>query len=88
LHQLEREIKQLIVEVTSLEDIRPDDIDSEGPLFVTGLGLDSIDALEIGLALHRRYGVTFPADSGQARKHFANVRSLAQLIASQTRKEG
>jgi acyl carrier protein len=88
LHQLEREIKQLIVEVTGLEDIRPDDIDSEAPLFVTGLGLDSIDALEIGLALHRRYGVKFSADSGEARKHFASVRSLALFVALQSQEEG
>jgi acyl carrier protein len=88
LHQLEREIKQLIVEVTGLEDIRPDDIDSEAPLFVTGLGLDSIDALEIGLALHRRYGVKFSADSGEARKHFASVRSLALFVALQSQTEG
>ena len=88
MHQLEREIKQLIVEVTGLEDIRPDDIDCDAPLFVTGLGLDSIDALEIGLALHRRYGVKFSADSGEARKHFASVRSLALFVASQSQKEG
>jgi acyl carrier protein len=88
LHQLEREIKELIVEAAGLEEIRPDDIDSEAPLFVTGLGLDSIDALEIGLALHRRYGVKFSADSGEARKYFASVRSLAQFVASQCQMEG
>lgn len=88
MHQLEREIKQLIVEVTGLEEIRPDEIDSEVPLFVTGLGLDSIDALEIGLALHRRYGVTLSADSDEAQRHFTSVRSLAQFVTSQCRKEG
>ena len=88
MHQLEQEIKQLIVEVTGLEDIRPDDIDSETPLFGTGLGLDSIDALEIGLALHRRYAVKFSADSGEARKHFASVRSLAQFVALECQKKG
>jgi acyl carrier protein len=87
LHQLEREIKQLIVEVTGLEDVRPEEIDPEAPLFVTGLGLDSIDALEIGLALHRQYGVKLAADSSEAQKHFANVRSLAQFVASQRQKE-
>jgi acyl carrier protein len=88
LHQLEREIKQLIVEVTGLEEMRPDEIDSEAPLFLTGLGLDSIDALEIGLALHRRYGTKFSADSGEVRKHFGSVRSLAQFVALQCQKEG
>lgn len=88
MHQLEREIKQLIIEVTGLEEMRSDEIDSDAPLFVTGLGLDSIDALEIGLALHRRYGVKLSADSGEAQKHFASVRSLAQFVASQCQQEG
>jgi len=88
LHQLEQEITQLIIEVTGLEDVQPEAIDPEAPLFVTGLGLDSIDALEIGLALHRRYGLTFSSDSGEARKHFASVRSLAQFVASQRERIG
>lgn len=88
MHQLEREIKRLIIEVTGLEEMQPDEIDADAPLFVTGLGLDSIDALEIGLALHRRYGVKLSADSSEAQKHFANVRSLAQFVASQYQKEG
>lgn len=88
MHQLEQELKRLIVEVAGLEEMHPDEIDSEAPLFVTGLGLDSIDELEIGLALHRRYGVKFSADSGEAQKHFASVRSLAQFIASRYQKEG
>lgn len=87
MQQLEREIKQLIVEATGLEDIRPEDIDPEAPLFLTGLGLDSIDALEIGLALHRRYGIKFSADSDEGRQHFASVRSLAQFVVSQRQKE-
>ena len=87
MRQLEQEIKELIVEVTGLEDVRPEDIASEAPLFVTGLGLDSIDALEIGLALHRRYGVRFSADSQEARAHFASVRSLALYIASRLEKK-
>ena len=54
---LEQEVKELIVDVLQLEDIEAADIDSEAPLFVEGLGLDSIDALEIGVALQKRYGV-------------------------------
>ena len=83
MDRLELEIAQLILEVTALEDMRPEEIDPEAPLFVTGLGLDSIDALEIGLALHKRYKVTLSNETGEARKHFASVRSLAQFVAAQ-----
>jgi len=83
LQQLEQEIKQLIIDAAGLEDITPDDIDAAAPLFVDGLGLDSIDALEIGLALHKRYGIKLSADSEATRQHFASVHSLAQLVATQ-----
>ncbi len=53
---VEDEVKQLIIDVLQLEDITPADIDADAPLFVDGLGLDSIDALELGVALHKRYG--------------------------------
>jgi acyl carrier protein len=83
LQQLETEIKILIIEAAGLEEVAPEHIDAEAPLFVEGLGLDSIDALEIGLALHKRYGVKLSADSEDSRRHFANVRSLALLVSSQ-----
>lgn len=83
LQQLEDEIKQLIIDAAGLEDVAPADIDAEAPLFVDGLGLDSIDALEIGLALHKRYGIKLSADSEDTRRHFASVRTLAQLLAAQ-----
>lgn len=83
MQQLETEIKILIIEAAGLEEVTPEDIDAEAPLFVEGLGLDSIDALEIGLALHKRYGVKLSADSEDSRRHFANVRSLALLVSSQ-----
>ena len=63
MEPLEQEIAELIVSCTGLEDVRVDDIDPEAPLFVEGLGLDSIDALEIGVALNKRYGVRLTADS-------------------------
>ena len=78
MQALEHEIKELIISSLSLEDISPDDIDTGAPLFVEGLGLDSIDALELGLALQKRYGVALSADS-----HFASVRALADFVASQ-----
>ncbi len=78
---LELEIKELIISALSLEDIRPEDIDAEAPLFVEGLGLDSIDALELGLALQKRYGVHMSADSAETRKHFSSVKALAAFVA-------
>lgn len=84
MNALEREIAELIVACTGLEeDVRADEIDPDAPLFGEGLGLDSIDALEIGVALNRRYGVSLTADSEQSRRHFESVRSLARFVASQ-----
>ena len=79
---LEQEIKELIVATMSLEDIGADDIDTDAPLFNEGLGLDSIDALELGLALQKRYGVTLAADSEETRRHFASVRTLGAFVAA------
>ena len=79
---LELEVKQLIIDVLQLEDIGPDDIDTDAPLFVEGLGLDSIDALELGVALQKRYGISLSADSEDTRRHFASVRALAALVQS------
>ncbi|GAB2502126.1 phosphopantetheine-binding protein [Arenimonas alkanexedens] len=79
---LEAEIKELIITTMSLEDIVADDIDVEAPLFNEGLGLDSIDALELGLALQKRYGVTLAADSEETRQHFASVRALSAFVAA------
>ena len=78
---LELEIKNLLIEALNLEDMTPAEIDEEQPLFVEGLGLDSIDALELGLALQKRYGVTLSADSDETRKHFRSIRSLAAFVA-------
>ena len=80
MRSCEEEVKQLIIEVLQLEDITPDDIDPDAPLFVEGLGLDSIDALELGVALQKRYGIVLSADSEETRRHFASVRSLSALI--------
>jgi acyl carrier protein len=76
----EEEVKQLIIDVLQLEDITPADIDTDAPLFVDGLGLDSIDALELGVALQKRYGISLSADSEDTRRHFASVRALSLLI--------
>ena len=79
---LEQDIKTLIVTTMALEDVVAEDIDIDAPLFNEGLGLDSIDALELGLALQKRYGVTLAADSEETRRHFASVRSLAAFVAA------
>ena len=84
----EDEIKQLIIDVLQLEDITPADIDSDAPLFGDGLGLDSIDALELGVAIQKRYGVTLSAKSEETRRHFASVRTLGVLIQSNFNSEG
>ena len=81
-NSLEQDIKALIVTTMSLEDVAADDIDTEAPLFNEGLGLDSVDALELGLALQKRYGVTLAADSEETRRHFASVRTLAAFVAT------
>jgi acyl carrier protein len=80
VQQLEQEIKELIISSLALEDVSPQDIDPAAPLFVEGLGLDSIDALELGLALQKRYGVTLSADSEETRRHFSSVRALAAFV--------
>ncbi|MBI2769154.1 MAG: acyl carrier protein [Burkholderiales bacterium] len=80
MRQLEQEIKELIISALSLEDTRPEDIDAQAPLFVEGLGLDSIDALELGVALQKKYGVTMSADSAETRRHFASVSSLVAFV--------
>lgn len=82
LQALEQEIKELIVTALSLEDLKPQDIETEAPLFVEGLGLDSIDALELGLALQKRYGVSLSANAEESRRHFRSVATLAQFVAA------
>ena len=67
---LEEEVKRLIIESLQLEDITPADIDTDAPLFGDGLGLDSIDALELGVAIRKRYNVEFSAESEDTRRHF------------------
>ena len=83
MSDLELELKQLIIDALKLEDITVGDIDSEEALFGDGLGLDSIDALELGVAIRQRFDIKIEAVSEEVRAHFANVRSLAKFIESQ-----
>ena len=80
MESLEQELKTLIIDVLDLEDITPDEINSEEPLFVDGLGLDSIDALELGVALQKKYGIKIEAEGEQTRELFASVKNLAKFI--------
>jgi acyl carrier protein len=79
---LEHEIAQFIIDTLSLEDVQVSDIDPAAPLFVKGLGLDSIDALELGVGLQKKYGIKLSADSAETRTHFSSVQALAALVAS------
>jgi acyl carrier protein len=83
---LELEVKNLIIEALQLEDISAADIDSDAPLFNEGLGLDSIDALELGVALQKRFGITLSADSEDTRRHFASVRALTAMVERDRKK--
>ncbi|MFW5926766.1 MAG: phosphopantetheine-binding protein [Wenzhouxiangella sp.] len=79
----ERELAELVVESLNLEDISPTDIEPEKPLFGGEYGLDSIDALELAVAIARQYGVQIKADDEKNRHIFANLRSLSSHIESE-----
>ena len=83
MSQIEDELKELIVSALSLEDVTAADINTDEALFGDGLGLDSIDALELGMAIRQRFGVRIESVTEEVRAHFASVRSLAQFIEQQ-----
>ncbi|MCG9720151.1 phosphopantetheine-binding protein [Shewanella sp. Isolate7] len=80
---LQNEIKQLIIDCLDLEDVSIENIDTDAPLFGDGLGLDSIDALELGLAIKKQFDVKIEANSEATKAHFYSVASLASFIESQ-----
>jgi acyl carrier protein len=82
MDDLKRQIKELIISSLELEDISPENIVDSAPLFGDGLGLDSIDALELGVALKKKFGVKFSAENADNKKHFASVDALAAYIES------
>lgn len=83
MDELKRQIKEVIVQSLELEDITPENIVDDEPIFGAGLGLDSIDALELGVALKKKFGVKFSAESADNKKHFASVNALAEFIATE-----
>lgn len=84
--ELETRIKRVIVDALMLEDITPEEIETDAPLFVEGLGLDSIDALELALALHKEFGVRTSANDERNREIFYSVASLAKFITEEQAK--
>ena len=74
------DIKKLIISSLDLEDLTVDDIDTDAPLFGDGLGLDSIDALELGMALKKKYDLSFKSDKEANKKYFYSVATLADYI--------
>ena len=77
------EIKNLIITTLNLDEMSADDIDTDAPLFGDGLGLDSIDALELGLAVKNRYGTVLSSEGEEMRQHFFSVATLAAYIHAQ-----
>ena len=81
MSELVEELKELIIDVLNLEDVTPAEIDPSEPLFGEGLGLDSIDALELGLALQKKYNIAINAESESTKSNFASVANLAKFVA-------
>ncbi len=78
---LEGELKALIIETLVLEDVTAADLPREEPLFGDGVGLDSLDALEIALALEEKYGIRVDEDDEATKRRFATIASLAEFVA-------
>jgi len=84
--RLEDEIKAVIIEALALEDITVSDIKDEEALFGDGLGLDSIDALELGMAIKNKFNISLSSEKEENKKHFYSVKTLADYI--RTRQNG
>ena len=80
---LRRKLKELLIERLKLEDMTPDDIADDAPLFAGGLGLDSIDALEIVVMLESEFGIRVKNETA-ARDHFKSIASLADFVGQRT----
>lgn len=80
LLSIEQEMARLIVETLNLEEVTPDQIEPEAPLFGDGLGLDSLDMLELSMAVEQKYGVALRSDDPEHIKVFASLRSLSAYI--------
>ena len=76
-------LKETVVSSLDLEDLAPADIETDAPLFGEGLGLDSIDALELGMAVKKAFGIAFSSDPAENKRIFHSVASLADHVMSQ-----
>lgn len=83
--EIVEKLKETVVSSLDLEDLAPSDIEAEAPLFGEGLGLDSIDALELGMAVKKAFGIAFSSDPAQNKKIFHSVASLADYVESQAK---
>ena len=80
MNDLKKDIKELIIQSLNLGDVTPESIVDDAPLFQEGLGLDSIDALELAVAIERRYKVVIP-DEAVGKRAFSSVSALAQYVS-------
>lgn len=80
--ELIEKVKQMIIDSLRIEDMSPAEIDSDAPLFGEGLGLDSIDALQLVVSMEKEFGVVVP-DAATGSKVFVSVRSMAGYIEEQ-----
>ena len=85
--ETEQKIKELVVSSLDLEDVSPADIETDAPLFGEGLGLDSIDALELGMAVKKHFGIAFSKDPAVNKQVFHSVKTLADYITKGGRKD-
>ena len=80
MEELKLELKNRIIEVLNLEDVQPEDIDNDAPLFGEGLGLDSIDALELIVMMEKNYGIKIK-DSAAGKDIFKSINSMAEFVS-------
>lgn len=81
--ELLKDLKETIVSSLALEDLSAEEIETDAPLFGDGLGLDSIDALELALAISKKYGIKLDGETTELREHFFSVQTLATYISAQ-----
>jgi acyl carrier protein len=85
MEELIKELKQHIISALNLEDMSPDDIDADAPLFGEGLGLDSIDALELIVLMEKQYGIRL-ASPAEGKQIFKSVRTMAEYVSKNRKK--
>ena len=85
MEELILELKEQLIDVLNLEEMTPEDIDTDAPLFGDGLGLDSIDALEIIVLMEKKYGIKL-ANAAEGKAIFTSVRSIAEYVSKNRKK--